>query len=74
MLPIVDLNLFRYIICKSLRGSVRDIVRPYMCEINNRINQYKVDPTNVDILSIVPMEILKGNERFSEYIRDSNNQ
>lgn len=67
-------NSERYIICKNLRGSVRDVVRTYFIEINDRLNQLKNDRSSTsDILSIVPLEILKKNELFYEYIRESNN-
>ncbi len=65
---------FRYIICKGLRGDIRDIVRTYMYEINAMQNKYRVDSETVDVQSIVPMHILKENEKFYEYIQNSNNQ
>ena len=64
----------RYIICKSLRGDIRDIVRTYLYEINALLNRYSGDSEPNDVLSIVPMNILRENERFCEYIRNSNNQ
>ncbi|CAF4695389.1 unnamed protein product [Rotaria sp. Silwood1] len=67
-------NSERYIICKGLRGDIRDIVRTYMYEINGLQNKYRVDNEPNDIESIVPMNILKENEGFYEYIRNSNNQ
>lgn len=66
--------LFRYIICKSLRGDIRDIVRAYMYEINGLLNKYQPNSEQMDVISIVPMNILKENEKFYEYIRESNNQ
>ncbi|CAF1274866.1 unnamed protein product [Adineta ricciae] len=67
-------NSERYIICKSLRGSIRDIVRPYLYEINVLQNKYSNESEPNDVQSIVPMSILKENERFCEYIRNSNDQ
>jgi hypothetical protein len=64
----------RYIICKGLRGDIRDIVRAYMYEINIMQNKYAVDSEPDDVQSIVPMSILKGNEKFYDYIRNSNDQ
>ncbi len=64
----------RYIICKGLRGDTRDIVRAYMYEINGMLNKFGVDSEPNDVQSIVPMNILKENEKFYEYIRNSNNQ
>ena len=45
-----------------------------MLEINNRINELKKEQSDIDVMSIVPLDILKGNEQFYEYIRDSNNR
>ncbi|CAF3385074.1 unnamed protein product [Rotaria socialis] len=67
-------NSERYIICQGLRGEIRDIVRAYMYEINVLQNNYGVDTKPDDVQSIVPMSILKGNQKFYEYIRNSNNQ
>ena len=53
---------------------LRDTVRAYMYEINTLLNQYKADSEPNDVQSIVPMNILKENEQFYEYIRNSNNQ
>jgi hypothetical protein len=64
----------RYIICKGLREDVRDKVREYMYDINALQNRYAVDSEDNDVESIVPMSVLKGNEAFYEYIRNSNNQ
>jgi hypothetical protein len=45
-----------------------------MYEINGMLNKYGVDSEPNDVQSIVPMNILKENEKFYEYIRNSNNQ
>lgn len=45
-----------------------------MYEINALLNQYKVDSEVNDVLSIVPMDILRGNDNFYQYIRNSNNE
>ena len=45
-----------------------------MYEINGLLNKYGTDSEEEDILSIVPMDILRGNENFYQYIRDSNNE
>jgi hypothetical protein len=45
-----------------------------MYEINAMQNKYGVDSEPDDVQSIVPMSILKGNETFYEYIRNSNDQ
>ncbi|UJR28824.1 hypothetical protein I4U23_010048 [Adineta vaga] len=67
-------NSERYIICKGLRGDIRDIVRPYMYEINILQNRYSQDSELEDVQSIVPLDMLKGNETFYEYIQNSNDQ
>jgi hypothetical protein len=45
-----------------------------MYEINALQNKYGVESEQIDVQSIVPMNILKENEKFYEYIRNSNNQ
>lgn len=67
-------NSERYIICKGLRANTRDIVRTYMYEINGLLNRYGPDSEQDDVLSIVPMNILRGNDSFYQYIRNSNNE
>ncbi|CAF2119309.1 unnamed protein product, partial [Rotaria magnacalcarata] len=66
-------NFERYIICKGLREDFRDFVRAYMYEINVLQNKCNANSEDNDVQSIVPMHIVKGNENFYEYIRDSNN-
>jgi hypothetical protein len=45
-----------------------------MYEINTLLNKYQRDSEPNDVQSIVPMNILRENEKFYEYIRNSNNQ
>jgi hypothetical protein len=45
-----------------------------MYEINALLNRYGGDSEPNDVQSIVPMNILRENEKFYEYIRNSNNQ
>lgn len=70
----IVVRFFRYIICKSLQSETRDLVRTYLYEINALLNQYKVESEVNDVLSIVPMDILRGNDNFYQYIRNSNNE
>ena len=53
---------------------MRDIVRAYMYEINTIQNKHQIDSDHMDVRIIVPMNILKGNKTFYEYICNSNNQ
>ncbi|CAF1175347.1 unnamed protein product [Didymodactylos carnosus] len=66
-------NSERYIICKGLRESVRDIVRVYMYEINSKQCKHRNDTEPNDIQSIVPLDIIKSNHEFCNYIIASNN-
>ena len=45
-----------------------------MYEINVLQNKYGIDTETIDVESIVPMNILKENIKFDEYIRNSNNE
>ena len=45
-----------------------------MYKINGYLNKYKDDSEREDILFIVPMDLLKENKQFYDYIRNSNNE
>lgn len=64
-------NSERYIICKYKREDVSNVLA-YMMQINRRFNQLGSN-SNTDILEIVPMDIIKGDEDFYNYVVHSNN-
>ncbi|KAF6208213.1 hypothetical protein GE061_016665 [Apolygus lucorum] len=65
-------NSERYIICKHKRSDSGPI-RDYMFEINKRIHELKLEDPDSDVNSIVPMNVLMGDEQFYNYLVRSNN-
>ncbi|CAL4088364.1 unnamed protein product [Meganyctiphanes norvegica] len=64
-------NSERYIICKYKKENVSSVLT-YMMQINQRLNQLGSN-SSTDVLEIVPMDIIKGDEDFYNYIVNSNN-
>lgn len=64
---------FRYIICKWLKEDTKDI-SDYMYEINDALAKYRGTANDKDITDIVPLNLLKENEEFYDYIVESNNK
>lgn len=49
------------------------IVEEYLFHINDELNNtFRVESTKQDIVSIVPLEILKDDSEFLNYIKNSN--
>ena len=70
-------NSERYIICKHKREGVENI-RDYLLEINMRLNEIGLSLTGgtsseVDVRDIVPEDIILDDEKFTEYMVESNN-
>ncbi|XP_046383101.1 cap-specific mRNA (nucleoside-2'-O-)-methyltransferase 1 [Ischnura elegans] len=63
-------NSERYVICKWKRDDCDDI-REYMFSINERLRQLK--KTDQDILGVVPLDVMKEDADFMEYLVESNN-
>lgn len=64
-------NSERYIVCKWRKEDVTTI-RDYMFDINSDMHKIK-NKSYEDILEVVPLSILKGNQVFFNYIVNSNN-
>ena len=62
-------NSERYVICKGLRENIEDICN-YLFFINDELG--RLDRTNRDVLEVVPLNILKSDEAFYSYVKDSN--
>ena len=59
--------------CKGMRedcGGIRD----YMREINQRMDKYHSTLSKQDIQQVVPMELLKSDKAFYDYILESNDE
>ncbi|XP_042901546.1 cap-specific mRNA (nucleoside-2'-O-)-methyltransferase 1 isoform X2 [Parasteatoda tepidariorum] len=65
-------NSERYIVCKWKKENTKDIC-DYLYEVNEYFNKLS-DFSEVDISEVVPLNILKQNEEFYDYICESNNK
>lgn len=63
----------RYIICKSMKGESSK-VRDYMDAINKRMDKLSGILTDMDIMEVVPLSILKEDTQFYDYIFNSNEE
>ncbi|CAL1265972.1 unnamed protein product [Larinioides sclopetarius] len=66
-------NSERYIICKWLKEDIKDIA-DYMFEVNEKLGKYSSTTSDADIVEVVPLEVLKENEEFYDYIVTSNDK
>lgn len=65
------LLLFRYIICKGLRSDAGPIEQ-YMFDLNERFEKLGSVLSENDLVQVVPLELLHGDDNFFEYILTSN--
>lgn len=63
-------NSERYIICKGLRSDAGPI-RDYMFDLNLKFEKLGIT-SKEDIVEVVPLELLDGDDNFFEYIFTSN--
>lgn len=61
--------LCRYVVCKGLKSGIED-VRDYLFRVNIRLNQLR--NSDVDVNLIVPLNVIKDNQDFYNYIVQSN--
>ena len=61
--------LCRYVICKGLKLGIDD-VRDYLFTVNIRLNQLR--NSDVDVNLVVPLNVIKGDQDFYDYIVQSN--
>lgn len=71
-------NSERYIICKHKRNDCQPIA-DYMCEINKRLNelgftQLGMAKSRSDVTDTVPLEIMRDDQGFWDYMYQSNEQ
>ncbi|TRY88519.1 hypothetical protein DNTS_014072 [Danionella cerebrum] len=62
-------NSERYVVCKGLKPGT-DAVREYMFTINLKLNQFRA--SDRDVTEVVPLEIIKGDTDFFQYMISSN--
>lgn len=67
-------NSERYFICYNLKGDgVVQEIKKYLWTVVKRLWELK-DNLEIGVLEIVPLEVIKRDERFFSYIIDSNNR
>ncbi|XP_031559372.1 cap-specific mRNA (nucleoside-2'-O-)-methyltransferase 1-like [Actinia tenebrosa] len=64
-------NSERYVVCKFLRDGISDVY-DYMFNLNVRINRLK--GTDEDVMQAVPLEIMKSDKAFFQYMKESNDR
>ncbi|XP_036269454.1 cap-specific mRNA (nucleoside-2'-O-)-methyltransferase 1 isoform X3 [Pipistrellus kuhlii] len=62
-------NSERYVVCKGLKVGIDD-VREYLFSINIKLNQLRNTESDVNI--VVPLEVIKGDPEFTDYMIRSN--
>lgn len=67
--PDLSALLCRYVVCKGLKSGIDD-VRDYLFTVNIRLNQLR--NSDVDVNLIVPLNVIKDNQDFYNYIVQSN--
>ncbi|KAF6113213.1 cap methyltransferase 1 [Phyllostomus discolor] len=62
-------NSERYVVCKGLKVGIDD-VREYLFSVNIKLNQLR--NTGSDVNLVVPLEVIKGDHEFTDYMIRSN--
>ncbi|XP_054541727.1 cap-specific mRNA (nucleoside-2'-O-)-methyltransferase 1 isoform X4 [Pan troglodytes] len=62
-------NSERYVVCKGLKVGIDD-VRDYLFAVNIKLNQLR--NTDSDVNLVVPLEVIKGDHEFTDYMIRSN--
>ena len=65
-------NSERYIICKWKKSGTTAL-ETYLFKINCHLDALTNEHSNEDILEVVPLDVLKADHSFSQYITQSNN-
>lgn len=65
-------NSERYLVCKWKKPNT-DAIRNYMFEVNLFFHESFHEDENIDINEVVPMNVIKGDEHFFNYICECNN-
>ncbi|CAH1979734.1 unnamed protein product [Acanthoscelides obtectus] len=67
-------NAERYFICYGLKANpVVDSIKEYLWKVVKRLWEIS-ECSDVDVLEIVPLEIIQSDRAFCDYIRQSNNR
>ncbi|KAJ1366178.1 hypothetical protein KIN20_026779 [Parelaphostrongylus tenuis] len=65
-------NSERYIVCKGLRKKYSDAVRDYLKRVNLKMDELTKAKSSHEVVSIVPIEIIRRHEEFSTYLKRHN--
>ncbi|EPB79141.1 ribosomal RNA large subunit methyltransferase J [Ancylostoma ceylanicum] len=65
-------NSERYIICKGLRKNYSDAIRDYLKRVNRQLDEFKKSNSSQDVSSIVPIETMRNDEAFCNYLTEHN--
>ncbi|XP_037576812.1 cap-specific mRNA (nucleoside-2'-O-)-methyltransferase 1-like [Dermacentor silvarum] len=66
-------NSERYIVCKWRRPDAKDI-EDYMYELSCRFKEISSVMSQLDIVEVVPLEVINDDAVFAKYIRESNDR
>ena len=59
----------RYVVCRGLKSGI-DEVRDYLFAVNMKLNQLR--GTDQDVNLVVPLEVIRGDHDFYDYMIRSN--
>ncbi|XP_039385955.1 cap-specific mRNA (nucleoside-2'-O-)-methyltransferase 1 [Mauremys reevesii] len=62
-------NSERYVVCRGLKSGIDD-VREYLFMVNIKLNQLR--NSDLDVNLVVPLEVIKGDHEFYDYMVRSN--
>nr|XP_025042133.1 cap-specific mRNA (nucleoside-2'-O-)-methyltransferase 1 isoform X1 [Pelodiscus sinensis] len=62
-------NSERYVVCRGLKSGIDD-VREYLFMVNIKLNQLR--NSDLDVNLVVPMEVIKGDHEFYDFMVQSN--
>lgn len=62
----------RYLVCKWRQANIRP-VRDYLYTVNGFMWKNRENKADLDVLELVPIDVIKANEEFYEYICQQNN-
>ncbi|XP_074092933.1 cap-specific mRNA (nucleoside-2'-O-)-methyltransferase 1 isoform X2 [Macrotis lagotis] len=62
-------NSERYVVCKSLKSGIDD-VREYLIMVNKELNRLR--KSELDVNLVVPLNVIKGDPEFTDYMIRSN--
>ena len=66
-------NSERYIICKHKHPDTEE-VHQYLFDVNKKLAPLmSITNTTQDIVEVVPLDVIKGDTDFYEFLRESNN-